>query len=142
MTYCPPPFPLVCGPSFRPVFGYPYGPPFWSPPYPPPPPLPPPNGVTTPAINGCKLEMFVQPSTVNLIQDFIPVQLGVFFNQITSMEVVSGTYTPSNNTLSLASGLTSNVNFVILITNNQANLTIRSGSTNVSSTKSSNEVVF
>ena len=85
--------------------------------------------LTTPTICECELKMKVQPSVVNLIKDIIPIHLHVFFNSIASMEVLSGGYTPSNNTLSLASGLSSNVNFIILITDSQANLTLKSGGT-------------
>jgi hypothetical protein len=93
------------------------------------PPNPATPGLTIPAITHCKLEMQLYPSTVNLIQNYIPINLNVFFNSMTNLEVLSGSYLAANNTLTLATGITTNPNFVLLITDSPTNLTIKSGAT-------------
>lgn len=108
---------------------YPYYPPGPCPPWPGLPPNPATPGLTIPAITQCKLEMQLYPSTVNLIQNYIPINLHVFFNTLTNLEVLSGSYLAVNNTLTLASGITTNPNFVLLITDSPTNLTIKSGAT-------------
>jgi hypothetical protein len=85
--------------------------------------------LTTPAITNCTLTATVNPSTVNFLQETLPINLNVFFNSITNMTTLSGSYLPANNTLSLASGISNNPNFVILIVDAPANLTIKSGAT-------------
>lgn len=87
--------------------------------------------LTIPTIKCCNLHLDVLPSVVNLIHDFIPIDLDVFFTNITNLEVISGSFTPNNNTISLASGIPSNSapNFVILIVDAPVNLTIKSGTT-------------
>jgi hypothetical protein len=107
---------------------YPYYPPGPCQPWPGIPPNPATPGLTIPAITHCKLDMQLYPSTVNLIQNYIPINLSVFFNTMTNLEVLSGSYLATNNTLTLATGITTNPNFVLLITDSPTNLTITNGS--------------
>ena len=87
--------------------------------------------LTVPTITNCNLTMDVNPSVVGNLLETLNVSLPVFFNGITELVTLTGSFTPVNNTQSLVSSLPSNQapNFVILVTDGQVNLTIKSGPT-------------
>ena len=85
--------------------------------------------LTAPSIQQANLSMNISPSVITPLLESIPVNLPINFTSMVNLEVLSGSYTPNNDTLSLASSIPtpSAPNFLLLICDKQLNLTVKSG---------------
>jgi hypothetical protein len=82
--------------------------------------------LSTPAITNAQLKMTVSAPSVAPLSDTLAVALPLAFSSVSSLKVLSGTFTPANNAVTLATFASSGVspNFVILMTDGQVNLTL------------------
>jgi hypothetical protein len=87
--------------------------------------------LSVPSIQNALVSMNVNPAVVNPLLENLPISLPIYFNNVANMQVLSGSFTPANNTMSLASAIPSlnAPNFVMLVTDGQVNLTVKSGVT-------------
>jgi hypothetical protein len=87
--------------------------------------------LTAPAISNASVVMEVLPAILNPIAQDSNINIPMFFNSVANLELISGSFTPNNNILNVVSAIpnSSAPNFIMLITDGQANLTINSGPT-------------
>lgn len=58
--------------------------------------------LTAPAVNNAQFVAVVQPSVITPLTDTIPVALPITFANVTNLRSITGTYTPNNDTHTIA----------------------------------------
>ena len=85
--------------------------------------------LTSPTITSASFNMTVNPSVVTPLNSILSTPVPINFNSVANLQIFSGTFTPANNILNIATSiqLASAPNFVVLICDAQLNLTVKSG---------------
>lgn len=80
--------------------------------------------LSSPNLAGFLISGSVLPSTLNPLQESLPIKLPINFADITNVQVITGTYTPNNDAAILAefSSAAQAPNFVLLMVDGQANV--------------------
>lgn len=84
--------------------------------------------LTTPSILNGSISLSANPATLVPLQTTLPVKFPVTFAGVNNLQILTGTFIPSNNTQVMVAGLAAlSPNFILLMCDGVANLSSNNG---------------
>lgn len=84
--------------------------------------------LTTPAVLNALLSLVANPATLAPLQTTLPVKLPVNFASVAGLQIITGTYTPGNDTKTIVTALSAiSPNFLVFMCDGIANLSSDNG---------------